>query len=141
MPGRFVLVFESGARSGERVVLAGDRVTIGRKPEHAISIADASVSGSHCELRRAGDAWVLKDLGSTNGTQFRGAKILEAKLHAGDQFTVGTVGLRLETESDDAEEISLEEPGEGGASGAGAAGGAKPDLGVLDLIDDGLEET
>ncbi|HKD99826.1 MAG TPA: FHA domain-containing protein [Planctomycetota bacterium] len=115
MSDRFALVFEGGPRAGERIALSGDRVTIGRKPENTIVLADSSVSGSHCELRPGGEGWVLRDLGSTNGTHFQGAKILEVKLAPGAKFTIGSVAVRLEKE---------------------AAAAATTDLGWLESVED-----
>ncbi len=105
MPERFVLVFEGGARNGERVPVPGERFTIGRRPGNSLVVADSSVSGAHCELRALADGWLLKDVGSTNGTFFGGAKILEARIAPGDRFAVGSVILRVEPAGE--EEIVL----------------------------------
>src|SRR5262245_16732636 len=110
MPERFSLVFEGGARAGERVPVSGDRFTIGRKPGHSLVVSDASVSGNHCELKRNAEGWTLRDVGSTNGTFFGGAKILEVKLKAGDRFAIGSVLVRLEEGGGADEEIALPSP-------------------------------
>ena len=51
----------------------GSVVTIGRAASNAISLAgDQSVSANHAELRRAvSGEWMVRDLGSSNGTALR----------------------------------------------------------------------
>ncbi|HVK84922.1 MAG TPA: FHA domain-containing protein [Kofleriaceae bacterium] len=47
----------------------GARCAIGRDPQsNDLVIADLGVSGTHAELRRDRDRWVMRDLGSGNGT-------------------------------------------------------------------------
>jgi pSer/pThr/pTyr-binding forkhead associated (FHA) protein len=48
--------------------LSADRTVVGRRVDAALAVLHASVSRDHAELRRDGDAWVLRDLGSRNGT-------------------------------------------------------------------------
>jgi hypothetical protein len=55
--------------------------TIGRSPDCDLSLEDLTVSWHHAELRHNGQAWVLADLGSTNGTRVNGWQ-------AGSGFTV-----------------------------------------------------
>ncbi|MBL8693093.1 MAG: FHA domain-containing protein [Planctomycetes bacterium] len=135
MAERYALVFEGGPRAGERVPVSGDRFTLGRKPGNSLVIPDASVSGSHCELRRTPDGWTLKDLGSTNGTFYAGAKILEAKVRSGDTFAVGSVLLKLEIEGAAAaagtDEILL-----GGEDEQPAAAPTRPAAAELDFVED-----
>jgi pSer/pThr/pTyr-binding forkhead associated (FHA) protein len=51
----------------------GSVVTIGRAASNAISLAgDQSVSANHAELHRAvSGEWMVRDLGSSNGTALR----------------------------------------------------------------------
>jgi len=41
---------------------------IGRSRECQVRVDDPMVSGNHCELRWTEHGWLLKHLGSTNGT-------------------------------------------------------------------------
>lgn len=61
-------------------VVAGERVTIGRRPENTIQILDRSVSAFHAELLAEGDHYRLRDLRSTNRTFLGGAPIAECRL-------------------------------------------------------------
>jgi pSer/pThr/pTyr-binding forkhead associated (FHA) protein len=54
------------------------------------------VSRRHAEVRRVGDAVVVNDLGSTNGTRVNGVPIREQHLASGDEITVGSTTLVLE---------------------------------------------
>jgi hypothetical protein len=55
-----------------------DRITIGRTSNNDVVIADASVSRLHAYVRRDGNAWLIADAGSKNGSWLRGS-LLEAR--------------------------------------------------------------
>ena len=54
-------------------------VRIGRGPGATLRLADVSVSRCHAELRHVDDGWMVRDLGSMNGTEVNGL----AHHHAG----------------------------------------------------------
>jgi pSer/pThr/pTyr-binding forkhead associated (FHA) protein len=66
-----------------------DHATIGRDESCVVSIEAPNVSRQHAEVQRKGDAFVLQDLGSANGTVVRGKKIQQHILSDGDVFRVG----------------------------------------------------
>jgi CheY-like chemotaxis protein len=70
--------------------------TIGRADGNNFQIAEASISGRHCEVRLRGDELVVRDLQSTNGTFAAGQKISEGVVKAGQTLRVGEVELRFE---------------------------------------------
>jgi pSer/pThr/pTyr-binding forkhead associated (FHA) protein len=83
--------------SGERVTLSERTVTIGRLPDCTIALPDANVSRKHTEIRPSGEAFVIVDLGSTNGTKVNGIRIEgERTLADGDIVSVGSTHLRFE---------------------------------------------
>jgi pSer/pThr/pTyr-binding forkhead associated (FHA) protein len=84
--------FLGGPRQGEKVDLAG-RVTIGRNPTNTIPLTEKGISGSHAELVQEGGHWIVRDLGSTNGTLVDGEKVVEAKLSPGAHVKIGVVEL------------------------------------------------
>lgn len=51
---------------------AGQVTTIGRSSTNRIVVDDELCSRNHCEIFQAGSAWVLRDLGSRNGTRVDG---------------------------------------------------------------------
>ena len=82
---------------GSRVAVGEDAVIIGRAPECDIELADATVSRRHAEVVRDGDAWFIRDLGSSNGTKVNGAGVVDQILNDGDDIRLGAVTLRFET--------------------------------------------
>ena len=82
--------------NGERFVLGETIVTIGRIPESVITLEDPNVSRNHAEIRPQGGAFVLADVGSTNGTKINGVKVSERVLQDGDEMTFGATTLRFE---------------------------------------------
>lgn len=86
----------SGLPPGSSIELAGE-MTIGRDPSNSIVVADPSVSAEHAAVRLRDDAWLLVDLGSTNGTMLNGVGVdaRGRELQAGDRISVGAVVFRF----------------------------------------------
>jgi hypothetical protein len=83
--------------SGERIPLAAQAVVIGRMPGCDVVLADANVSRRHAEVAPSGTGFVVRDLGSTNGTKVNGLRIeTERNLNGGDIVSVGNTHLRFE---------------------------------------------
>jgi len=73
--------------------------TMGRLPEATVHLDDEHVSARHAEMSRSADgSWLLRDVGSTNGTQLNGKTITgQVPVHAGDLIGLGGSTLRLES--------------------------------------------
>ncbi len=70
--------------------------TIGRSPDCDLPLGDITVSWHHAELRRTGQAWVLVDLGSKNGTRVNGWRADSGfTVRAGDRVSFGAAAFRL----------------------------------------------
>ena len=67
----------------------GTAVTIGRLPDNSVIIENPAVSGHHARVIRDGDAIVLEDLESTNGTFVNGQHVTRHTLQHGDVVLVG----------------------------------------------------
>lgn len=91
------LIHQSGDAMGNRIELAAGTMTFGRQPKCDVVLEETGVSGQHFEIRVADGSAVVKDLGSTNGTQVNGAKIIEAPLSSGDTIQAATARFRFMT--------------------------------------------
>ena len=76
-------------QDGERFELARPVVTLGRALENDIVIADSRVSRFHAEIKQESGRFVLRDLGSTNGTRVASEKIDRRELHNGETISLG----------------------------------------------------
>jgi len=63
-----VLTIVDGPLAGTVVPLGNSQVTIGRAPDSTIVIDDEYVSSRHARIYRSEGAWIVEDLGSTNGS-------------------------------------------------------------------------
>jgi hypothetical protein len=63
-----VLVVTAGPREGTRIELGASSLSIGRAAENTLVLDDDYVSNRHARLFPHEGAWVVEDLGSTNGT-------------------------------------------------------------------------
>lgn len=86
---KYVLEILDGALKGTVVPLDKDRISIGRRPQNDLVLDDEKCSGEHAEIVFEDGAYVLRDLGSRNGTILDGAKIEEVAIAAFDVVQVG----------------------------------------------------
>ena len=72
-------------------------MSIGRESRNDIVIPDINASRSHAEIRRdPSGAWILSDLGSTNGTIVNNRQIKSAPLRDADRIIIGTTELEFQ---------------------------------------------
>jgi len=71
----FHFVMRSGPTPGKVFPIEGTDITIGRDANQTISINDAEISRKHAKMTLRGSAYVIQDLGSTNGTFVNGNRI------------------------------------------------------------------
>ena len=72
-------------------------VSIGRDVENDITINNLAVSRFHAKIEKEDDRYILKDLGSSNGTFVNGNRIDSAEIIPGDSVLIGKHILTLET--------------------------------------------
>ena len=84
------LLVLQGPDKGRRFELPDSPALVGRDSRQ-LPLTDNTVSRRHCELLPGDDgAWVLRDLGSSNGTYINGARVGNRQtLKIGDQIRVG----------------------------------------------------
>jgi pSer/pThr/pTyr-binding forkhead associated (FHA) protein len=92
----FVLRFISGKYRGGEFVLPTDKpVIIGRAADVDMVLIEDMVSRNHSRIAFDGTAFVIEDLGSTNGTFVNGERVTKRALAVGDRVLVGTSILEL----------------------------------------------
>ena len=87
----------SGEQKGQERVLEGDVLRIGKAESNDLVLRDPSVSRDHCEIVRDGKGYLLRDLGSTNGTLLDGTDVREGYLKAGAVLVIGRVEVAVRT--------------------------------------------
>ncbi len=85
----------SGEAKGQSCELGDRSIWIGSAPDNDLSIPDKTASRRHVELQLKEEGIFLRDLGSTNGTFFEGARIKEIFIPAGSSFRVGQTELQV----------------------------------------------
>ncbi len=90
------IVVQRGPDRGRALKLDREEVTIGTAESSTFVLRDPTVSRNHLSLRTLPDAFLIKDLESTNGTSIGSTRIKEAYLQLGDTFDVGSTRIKLE---------------------------------------------
>lgn len=68
-------------------------ITIGRKLDNHLVLADPHVSRRHAEIRLQGGRYMLRDLNSTAGTRVNGQLAMEHLLQPGDVIAISGISL------------------------------------------------
>src|SRR5690349_14172483 len=81
----------------ERSVELERHNTLGRHPDNTIQILDRIVSKNHCHIDEVDGGFVLKDLGSLNGTFINGERVDKQRaLNAGDEISLGSTKITFD---------------------------------------------
>ncbi len=104
----FKVTVLSGAEQGRSFEFDRIEVTFGRTMENDVVLADPGISRQHLSIRNKGGAFIMKDMGSSNGTILNGKKVQEEVLKPGDVIVMGGAKVRFDG-------------GSGGGGGAPAA--------------------
>ncbi|HEX5224920.1 MAG TPA: FHA domain-containing protein [Solirubrobacteraceae bacterium] len=91
--GPALVIRAGGGRVGESFPIAGERMSIGRRPESEVFLDDVTVSRDHALLIRRNDQWYLDDCGSLNGTYVNRERIESRALAEGDEVQIGKYKL------------------------------------------------
>ena len=92
-PEGAVLVVTRGPYAGSRFALGAGLTTAGRHPDSTIFLDDVTVSRRHAEIRSTPEGFVVRDVGSLNGTYLNRERIEEAPLNNGDELQIGKFKL------------------------------------------------
>ncbi len=90
-------VIEVTTKDGKtrRLMLTGDPVTIGRDAGNSLTYKDKTISRFHCDIRKDGESFCIRDLGSRTGTRVNSESIIEALLQSGDLIHVGPYEIKF----------------------------------------------
>jgi len=89
----------------ERYALTDTDAFVGRSDSCDVWLDDPSVSRLHARLRAVGDACVVTDLNSLNGTYCNGEPLSEGRVSPGDWLAFGQVSAEVQRSLD--EEVAL----------------------------------
>jgi len=87
--GPALVVRAGGGRAGESFATAGPRTLIGRSPECDVFLDDVTVSRRHAEIVNDAGTYVIRDLGSLNGTFVNRHRIESSSLADDDEVQIG----------------------------------------------------
>ncbi|HZG95024.1 MAG TPA: FHA domain-containing protein [Mycobacteriales bacterium] len=91
-----VLHVTEGALAGTKVPLDGTPITIGRAPGSTLLLTDDYVSSHHARIFSRDGAWLVEDMGSTNGTFVGAGKVTgPTPIGPGAKVRVGKTVLEL----------------------------------------------
>jgi len=99
------LIGMSGEIAGKRFDLDREQASLGRSDDNTISLDDPAISGRHCAVVRDGRRFLLRDLGSTNGTRLNSRDVKEAVLKPKDLIKLGSIELMFDSD----EEVEYDE--------------------------------
>jgi pSer/pThr/pTyr-binding forkhead associated (FHA) protein len=81
---KLTLIFQ-----GRKIPIAGNQFIIGRGVKVSdLTIRDANISRKHAAIIFHNGAYYLKDLGSTNGIEYKGQRLDSKRIDEGDVFSV-----------------------------------------------------
>ncbi len=89
MGGRITVISPEGQNDW---VLQGHN-SVGRHPGNTVQVLDRIVSKEHCHIDLVNGRFVLRDLGSLNGTYVNGERAQERVLFTGDEITMGSTRI------------------------------------------------
>jgi transcriptional regulator with GAF, ATPase, and Fis domain len=103
-----VLVGLGGEFRGKETRVGKTPFRIGKAADNDLVIDDPTVSRLHCEIARDEKGYLVRDLGSTNGTLLGGAEVKEAYLSPGVVVAVGQVEFQVRTATERVEVLPSE---------------------------------
>ncbi len=96
MPARITIIGPEGRHEAE----LKPHNTLGRHPNNTIQLLDRIVSKEHLHISLINGAWVVKDLGSLNGTCVNGERMtVDRPLNNADEITLGSTRIIFQSDT------------------------------------------
>jgi len=119
----------------------GDNNVLGRSTTANVRLADREVSRKHSQIDKEGEDYVLRDLGSSNGTFLNGKRIFTpTRLKDGDEVVIGTSKMEFRLGAGSVKPKNAEIVHSQGSSreleGVVARVGAKANFAPVDQVND-----
>jgi pSer/pThr/pTyr-binding forkhead associated (FHA) protein len=92
-PEELLLLYQKIADQLKNQYLLRFTSTFGRGPDNLLVLHDDQGSDRHAEILASPDGFLIRDLGSANGTTVNGQPVTEAYLKIGDDIGIGTTHL------------------------------------------------
>ena len=80
--------------AGLLATVTGDRFVMGRGRHCDLVLGSSKVSREHAVIHREPDGWWIEDLGSSNGTWFRRARVDRRRIEDGDEYLICAEKIR-----------------------------------------------
>src|SRR5437867_730796 len=87
------LVIMAGSSKGTIFRLTQEEISIGRESSNLLRLDNASISRRHCLISKQNGQFLIRDLGSRNGTFVNDVPVNERSLQDGDQIQIGDAVL------------------------------------------------
>ena len=83
------LIIKLGDNVVQKYFFVNEPMSIGRAPDNEIVIENLAISRNHAVISATGESFLIKDLGSSNGTFVNGEKVTQALLNDKDVISIG----------------------------------------------------
>lgn len=90
-----ILLVLKGAGVGGRYLLDAAETKVGRDINNEICLDDITVSRSHALITKNNGQYLIKDLGSLNGTYLNAISVRDTEITSGDEIQIGKYHLTL----------------------------------------------
>jgi pSer/pThr/pTyr-binding forkhead associated (FHA) protein len=81
---------------GDPIPLLKTKLLVGRRDECDIALRFPNVSSRHCELEFQDGYWLIRDLGSSNGTKVNGVRVSVKWILPGDELSVAKHRFKID---------------------------------------------
>ena len=81
---------------GDPVPLLQKKLLVGRRDSCDIALRFPNVSSRHCEMELVEGYWLVRDLGSSNGTKVNGVRVRAKWVLPGDELTIAKHRYKLD---------------------------------------------